>query len=181
MKLAKDNGFPGVKISQYGVDGQHAVAKEFTRALEGGAFDLRLPLCVVPQHGLSDEEINTIRKKRKSCKYNPFWKVFVVPKDEEHSLKEQLQAIAEGRSDENFVCNYCCDVQERSDYSVAVDNGGQFTFSRFCIGCVEAQLENLKGDAELLIKFNNETDVGVKFAGYMQTPELRALLIPIMQ
>ena len=41
VKLAKDNGFPGVKISQYGVDGQHAVAKEFTRALERGAFDLR--------------------------------------------------------------------------------------------------------------------------------------------
>lgn len=46
-KLATDNGFKGVRISQEGVSGPAGIAEEFVRALEGGAFDLHLPLCVV--------------------------------------------------------------------------------------------------------------------------------------
>ena len=49
------------------------------------------------------------------------------------------------------------------------------------MGCVKAQLNDISGEAELRVRFSGETDIGVKFTGYMQTPELRALLIPIMQ
>lgn len=46
-KFAADNGFRGIKVSQYGVDGPDVVAREFVRALNEGTLRPDLPLCVV--------------------------------------------------------------------------------------------------------------------------------------
>lgn len=74
-----------------------------------------------------------------------------------------------------------CETQERNDFSVTLDGNGQLTFKRFCIGCVESQLNGLRGQMELNVQFDQEKDIGVKFAGYMQIQELRAALLPVMQ
>ena len=92
-----------------------------------------------------------------------------------------MQTITKEKDCDNFVCFGSCDAQEQSDYSVVVGDNGQPTFQRFCVGCVKAQLNEISGEAEPCVRFGSETDIGVKFAGYMRTPELRALLIPIMQ
>ena len=96
-------------------------------------------------------------------------------------MKMELNSSTKETEGDNFVCFGSCDVQEQSDYSVAVGDSAQPTFQRFCVGCVKAQLNDISGEAEPRVRFGSETDIGVKFAGYMQTPELRALLIPIMQ
>ena len=46
---------------------------------------------------------------------------------------------------------------------------------------MESQLSGLRGQAELTVQFDQETDIGVKFAGYMQIQELREALLPVMQ
>lgn len=46
-KLAADNGFKGIQVSRYGVNGPNGIAREFVRVLNEKMLNFDLPLCVV--------------------------------------------------------------------------------------------------------------------------------------